>query len=85
VTDPHNLRVYAAFMSLRGNPDFDIVMSYIEVEREKTKEMLVECPLERTQNLQGKARAYGDLIKMSKDAQAVLQRANTPDHAPLKP
>lgn len=77
--DQASARVYAALQSLRANPDFTVVMEYIESERESTKELLVICAADRHQTLQGMARAYGSIIKMFREAPEVLRRLNTKD------
>lgn len=75
--DPLTKKAYSALASLRGNPDFDTVMSWIGEEREKSKELLVTCPPERSQVLQGAAGAYGALLKMYREAPDVLKKLNT--------
>lgn len=79
--DPVTIRVYAALQSLRGNPDFMVVLEYVDAEREKTKELMVDCPADRHQTLQGMARAYGGILKMQREAPDVIRRLNTPDQA----
>lgn len=70
-------KVYASLTTLRGNPDFETVMSWVEVERERVKEMLTRCSSDRFGILQGEANAYGAILKAHKEAPEVLKRLNT--------
>ena len=75
--DTEQKKIYAAFVSLRGNPDFETVMSWIESEREKVKEMMVRVASDKFQILQGEAGAYGNVLKAYREAPDVVKRLNT--------
>lgn len=74
-----NKRVYSSLASLRGNSDFETVMSWIEEDRERLKELLAVCSTDKHQQIQGEAAALGRLAKMYREAPDVIKRLNTND------
>lgn len=70
-------KVYAALVSLRGNPDFSLFMRWVEEKREDAKEKMVLAPIERVPTFQGAAIAFKSILDAVEQAPDAVKRMKT--------
>ena len=70
-------QIFQSLLRLRGNPDFEVVMSHIEALELEAMRKCAAAPKKDVCVMQGHVRAYGKLLKLREDAQDALERTKT--------